>query len=66
MTKLSRCRIKEHVNFIGKQRKLLKKFKDTKSFNNTETMSQSKSIIYFRLGLNKFLKKFLALTKSTL
>ena len=55
---------KKVINIFGRQGQLLKKFKDNK--NLFKTTCQSKSTIYFKIRLNKFLKKFPVLKKLTL
>ena len=52
------------IEYIGKQGQLLKKVKDTEHcFDN---VVQSRSTVYFKISLNKFLKKYPLLKKSTL
>ena len=41
------------IGYIGKQRQLLKKFKDTENF----FVGQSRSTIYFKISLYTFFKK---------
>ena len=52
------------IGYIGKQGELLKKFKDTE--NPFDSPGQSRSAIYFKISLYKFLKKHPLLKKSTL
>ena len=47
-----------------KKGELLKKFKDTEDF--AQNVGQNKSIIYFKISLCNFLKKFPALITFTL
>ena len=49
--------------YIGKQGELLKKFKDTENF--FDNVGQSRSTIYFKISLYKFLKKYPLLKTST-
>ena len=52
------------MGYIGKEGELLKKFKDTENF--FDNVGQSRSTIYFKISLYKFLKKYPLLKKSTL
>ena len=52
------------MGYIGKEGELLKKFKDTENF--FDNVGQSRSTIYFKISLYKFLKKYPSLKKSTL
>ena len=52
------------IGYVGKQGELLKEFKDTENF--FDHVGQSRSTIYFKIWLYKFLKKYLLLIKSTL
>ena len=55
---------KKAIGYIVKQRQLLKKFKDIEhSFDN---VGQNKSIIYYKISLYKFLKKYPLIKKLTL
>ena len=55
---------KKAIGYIGQQGQLLKKFKDTEHF--FDNVVQSRSTIYLKILLYKFLKKYLLLKKSTL
>ena len=44
------------MGYIGKEGELLKKFKDTENF--FDNVGQSRSTIYFKISLYKFLKKY--------
>ena len=55
---------KNAIGHIGKKGEILKKFKDTEIF--FDNVSQSRSMIYFKISLYKFLKKHPLLKKSTL
>ena len=52
------------INIVGKQGELLKKFKDSDEF--FDGLGLSRSIIYFKISLHKFLYKFPVLKNSTL
>ena len=54
----------KRMSYIGKQGQLLQKIKDTENF--FYNVGQSKSMIYFKISLYKFLKKYPLLKKSTL
>ena len=54
---------KKPIEYIGKQGQLFKKFKDTENF--FDNVNNSKSTIYFKVSLYKFLKKYPLLKKST-
>ena len=54
---------KKTIGYIAKQREILKKFEDTQDFLDD---GQSKSTIYFKISLYKFLKKYPLLKTSTL
>ena len=55
---------KKAIGHIGKQEELLKKFKKTENF--FYSIGQSRSTIYFKISLNKFLKKYPLLETSNL
>ena len=55
---------KKAIGYIVKQGELKKKFKDTKNF--LDNVGQSRSTIYFKISLYKFLKKYPFLKKSIL
>ena len=55
---------KKIINIIGKQGELLKRFKEKDEFFNS--VGLSKSNIYFKMRLFKFLCKFPVLKNSTL
>lgn len=55
---------KKVINIFRRHGQLLKKFKDNK--NLFKRTCQSKSTIYFKIRLNKFLKKFPVLKNLTL
>ena len=55
---------KKAIGYIAKQGEILKKFKDTQNF--FDNVGQSKSTIYFKISLYKFLKKYPLLKTSTL
>ena len=55
---------KKAAGYIAKQVELLKRFKDAQNF--FDNVGQSKSIIYFKILLHKFLKKYPLLKTSTL
>ena len=55
---------KKIINIVGKQGKLLKRFKEEDEFFDCVGLSRSK--IYFKIRLFKFLRKFLLLKNSTL
>ena len=52
------------INIVGKQGELLKRFKDSDEF--FDGLGLSRSIIYFKISLHKFLCKFPVLKNSTL
>ena len=52
---------KKAIGYIGE---VFKKFKDTENF--FDSVGQSRSAIYFKISLYKFLKKYPLLKKSTL
>ena len=54
---------KKIINIVAKQGELLKRFKDSDEFFASGGLSRSK--IYFKMRLYKFLCKFLALRNST-
>ena len=56
--------IKKIINIVGKQGELLKRFKDSDEF--FDGVGLSRSNIYFKIRLYKFLCKFPALRNSTL
>ena len=53
---------KKILGYIGKKVELLKKFKDTENFFDNAV--QSRSTMYFKISLCKFLKKYPLLKKS--
>ena len=55
---------KKTIEYVAKQRQMLKNFRDTEDF--IKNVGLSRSSTYFKLGLYKILKKFLTLKKSTL
>ena len=55
---------KKAIGYIAKQGEILKNFKDTQNF--FDNVGQSKSTIYFKISLYKFLKKYPLLKRSTL
>ena len=55
---------KNNIRYESTQGQVLKNFKDTKEF--VENVGLSQSTIYFKIGLYKFLKKYLALKNSSL
>ena len=55
---------KKFINIVGKQGKLLKRFKEENEFFDCDGLSQSN--IYFKIRLYKFLCKFPLLKNSTL
>ena len=55
---------KKIINIVAKQGELLKSFKDSDEF--FDSVDQSRSNIYFKIRLYKFLCKFPALRNSTL
>ena len=55
---------KKAIGYIAKQGEILKNFKDTQNF--FDNVGQSKSTIYFKISLYKFLKKYPLLKTSTL
>ena len=60
-TLLLKHKIKKQRGVFGKQGQLLKKFKDTENF--FDNVGQSRSTIYFKISLYKFLKKHALLKK---
>ena len=54
---LLKCANKKIINIVGKQGELLKRFKEQHEFFNTVVLSRTN--IYFKMRLFKFLKKFL-------
>ena len=52
------------INIVGKQGQLLKRFKDSDEF--FDVVGLSRSNIYFKISLHKFLCKFPVLKNSTL
>ena len=54
---------KKAIGYIDKQGELLKKLKDIQ--NLFDNVGQSKSIIYFKISLYKFLRKYPLLKTST-
>ena len=55
---------KNEIGYIGKQGQLLIRFKDNGHF--FDDVGQSRSSIYFKISLYKFLKKYSLLRKVTL
>ena len=59
-----KTQIRKAIGYIGKQGELLKKFKDTENF--FDNVCQSRSTIYLKTSVYKFLKKYPLLKKSNL
>ena len=55
---------KKVISYVTKQGMILKKFRDTEQFFLNG--GQSKTIIHFKMGLHKFMKKYPALKRPTL
>ena len=55
---------KKVIGILATQEQMLKKFKDMYDF--IENIRLSRSTVYFKIGIYKFLKKFPVLKNSTL
>ena len=59
--KIMELQNKRAIGYVGKQGQLLEKFRETEQF--IENAGQEQSTVYFKIGLYKFLKKYLTLKK---
>ena len=55
---------KRIIGYISQQGKMLKKFKKTENFY--DNAGKSRSMIFFKISIYEFLKKYPSLKKSTL